>query len=235
MKDRRQVLEQVQALKAKIGDKASTENEVATAAKLMRKLLDKYEISQDEINAGFVDIYSETIEKWRRIPQSIFYSIGAIEEYTNTFWFREGGVIVFSGDVPDVAFATWLVDLVDSSSRRAWDVWKDAHRGSYKKQDFLKLRPSFMRGYGKSVAQKIRIMISEDVQTDGSGTEILVTKRALVEQKVYDFFGDIDITDTPAPKKEYMNTYRAGAEAGSNLDFNKPLNTENKEILKLTA
>jgi hypothetical protein len=214
---RRRMLERVKALLAKTIANGCTEGEAITALEKARELMAAYELTED-------DLLPETeVAKIRATgrldPYKIkWHLLWAVAKFTRCRGWRchvEG--ITFCGLESDVAFATWLLTMLQQFVLR--EVQK--HRALLHQEGRRAPRivsSSFVRG----ATDRISGRLCELAPAEPVGTGLVVSRKALIETAMVQ--AGIKLRKARhSPYNIDEEAFHSGVEAGNAASFNRPV------------
>jgi hypothetical protein len=133
--DRDDLIETIRNLMSKTVGAGCTEPEALAALDKARALMDAYEVTEEEL-----ELTKDEAAVFRKEPPGTrdphnikFYLCSATAKFCNCkAWRDQGGELVFCGLPSDVRLATWLLDTLQTMSRRNWRVtsWAAWPRGA---------------------------------------------------------------------------------------------------------
>lgn len=181
----------IQALRAKTIDNGCTEGEALAAAAKVAELLDRYDLSLDdvEIRAAACERLAYESRHRKRIP--IDDCIGAIADFCDCRVGREKGAAgdirhVFFGLRADIEAACYLAELIDGAVRAELGRYKTtADYRRFRHQERHLANASFTLGMVASIADKLMAMKAErDRVREGDGRGLVVLKTSVVEAEL---------------------------------------------------
>lgn len=231
MADLAQIIDKVKALRARAGDAASSSAEVEAAAKRAAKLIAEHELTEGDLREATTDaIHAEGFGRGRRSqPVHLTYCAHAISCLSETkgLW-RNGGELRFFGFPEDVAFALYLVALVDGSAKRAWSIY--AKRRAFANSTAMRrARQDFLEQFGLEAASCFwSAAIDRDAArraSQGSSTDLVVIKHQVIDDYI-----SANMAEPGPPKQERKKRRRrdisamlAGARAGRCVNPHRPI------------
>ncbi len=171
------IVRKIAALKAKIGDKASTANEVESAIRLVDKLMQEYNINETDIGIKQAGVEAKAMPNKGKNKPNIRYCVVAIGKLSETypFWDVNTKAFTFVGTKVDVDYAQWLYRLIENALEQSWK----AFRFSYDYTKMVKrgtvhgriVRDQFEKAFILTVSDNINALVA---------TKPIVTGNALV-------------------------------------------------------
>jgi hypothetical protein len=229
------MIDRIAALKSKIPENGATESEAMAALALAAKLMDKYGITEDDLNRVQFerDMREGSFTQRQKAlhPSQKFCGV-TIGKFCNIkIWSGYADVkkenIHMFGMRNDIEMAEFLMGLIHDSMDRGW-------------KEFLKSNPadkrvsrhtqywSFMMGFAERVNTKLEDLIDERNKVySSSGMDLVDLKMALVEDGMEAMlpglrFGKSNRRGT----KVEGNAYSQGQEAGNKVNLSRPISKQ---------
>lgn len=222
MKSRENLLNKVRAILSKTVDNGCTEAEALLALQTAEKLIEEYEISDEDLK---LDDEKAIIEKSdMKDPQNVRWKLCYyIGQFTETYAFGHKKSVKFVGLKSDVDFAIWLIESLSHfvHAQLKSYMWKN---GFQKLQGAQRNRVinSFVIGCCARINSKLLQMINERKPSVNQNA-LVITKKALIDDAIKDL--NISKSDNRGRKnKIYRNVYNSGFNAGDNALFGRPVN-----------
>ena len=242
MTDRAQIIDRVKALRARAGDAASSPAEVEAAAQRAAKLIAEHELTEADLREATADaIHTEGFNKGRRTkPIHLNECAHGIERLSETtaIW-RRGGELHFFGFPEDVAFALYLVELVNGAATRAWKT--HLSRRTFRTARALNnARHDFLLGFGGAVAcafyEAAYRRDADRRAAQSTGTNLVALKGQIIADHLAANLPNI----RPAPQERASRrlpdtmALSAGIREGSQINPSRPLEdaTEQKDAIQ---
>ena len=217
------VIQRIIALRAKTIDRGCTEQEAMAAAAKVAQLLDRYDLSLDELAVRKSECAGATIETGRRRRAPIDACVQPVADFCDcTAWSEEapGGElrVVFFGLKADVEAARFLHDMIEaafeteSAAFRRSKIYQDLYGGE--RRTALN---SFQIGLAGGINRKLNTL--KNARGAGgvasSGFDLVAVKHAVVDDEV-DKLGLSFRTKTTSSRR-YVDSeaYDAGKAAGA--------------------
>lgn len=224
------VIQRMMALRAKIGNRGSTEAEVESAARMFAKLSVQHDIDESMLQDKAIE--KGAIAKWGRpgtkLPDVVSYVFSAIEEYTETKCWNNRGQLHFAGREADVEMAVYLTEIAVGASKRGYLRYSAFQMGQGA-QRMNQLRLGFYAGFGTGLALALRAAMAdkiaerEEAMGQSNSTALVVVKGQLAK----DVMAENGIVLRKASHKSSVHmdygSYVAGKEASSKVNINRPL------------
>jgi hypothetical protein len=208
-----------------------SEAEALTAAEMIGKLMQEYDLSMSEIEFKNEEFLTLTIDTDSRIAAPIHSVINSIGLYTDTkVWFTRGAKIVYSffGTKKDTEIAGFLYNLLVGAIKMETE--------SFKKTDSYKLSSlngrtktsSFANGMATRLSHRLQEMKREqEVKNESTSTSLVPVNKMSI---VLDQFGKLNIglkTSVRRTTAGSYDAYRAGQAAGDRVNINGGLRAGN--------
>jgi len=212
------ILDRIKKLLAMANDNSSPE-EAAIAAGRARKMMDKYQVSTMDLDKVEISDFGESyyftsVKKVSIIFGRIALATAKFNDCTAVYERDDLGktVLLFRGFVDDVQVAkemiTYLVKQANHLAKISVSGRRDIH--------------TYKTGFTDGVVGKLNELIRErSVLKSSSGTDLVVIKKNLVEQH----FGKTKTTRSRSYTSGSVESYAKGKLAGSNMNFNKLINS----------
>lgn len=226
--DQAAILKKIKALRAKANNKASTEAEVETAARMVAKLMMQHDVSEDAL----VDVKkSESVhsaaEKMKLDIEKVMDRCwSAIELLTETKCYKDNDALNFIGTSHDVEMALYLTELVQMSAKRGWL----GHVAELFDQKGLKKtkdrRVSYYTGFGDKMHMMLWQLNEERQQarTVETGTALVVAKGELISAKMKEMGLNLKTSPRKREKKPLnSDSYGAGGKDAEKVNLGRPL------------
>lgn len=242
MTNRAQIIDRVKALRARAGDAASSPAEVEAAAQRAAKLIAEHELTEADLREATGDaIHTEGFGRGRKTqPVHLKYCAHGIERLSETkgLW-RNGGELIFVGFPEDVAFALYLVELVNGAAKRAWAIYSE--RRSFPFRNAMQAaRRDFLEAFGHEVsATFIRAAYAREAdrrEAQATGTDLVVLKGQIIADHLAANLPKIGEATQERKKRRAPDLWAmwAGAQAGRQINPSRPLEdaTEAKDAIQ---
>jgi hypothetical protein len=173
MMTKEKAIERARKLMAMAAD-SSSPNEAAIAAKRARSIIDKFQLSNDQLESCDYSVGEQVIAK-KNIP-SWLNSLGVyIAQLNDCIATRSGGTLKFKGLTEDVEVANFMFNYIREAGIRA-------HRKD-KSVDPFHHKSSFLMGFTSSIGKRVKEILKErsDDSKSESGKDLVLVKKAMVE------------------------------------------------------
>tara|TARA_R110000787_G_scaffold256232_2_gene361529 strand:- start:1210 stop:1911 length:702 start_codon:yes stop_codon:yes gene_type:complete len=228
------IMERVRKLLAMAKD-ATSPNEAAIAARRARSLMDKHQLEEHDIE----DI-STTAQFGKQTWENPNKNIASWKNYLAVQVAKlndcevkgtrvDGNLgVTFQGMAEDVQIAGYMFDYLTTAGEYQYSVFKSAqtglNRGRYKTQ--------FCDGFSEELRARIKEIIAERKTTTGTGTDLIVLKKQLVDGH----FGKVSYTRQKRNTSRYdaggVNAHSAGVEAGSQQSLHHGVDQTKRDSLR---
>jgi hypothetical protein len=220
----------IQALRAKTTANGCTEDEALAAAAKVAELLDRYELTLDEVALRAAACEMQAFEPARRKRIPLDDCIAAIAAFYDCRAWREraaDGAVrhVFFGLPADAAAAQCLAALVDEAVRTELGRYKTTRDyARFRHQERHLANASFALGMVASIADRLEAMRGErDGVRARSGRDLMVRKSAIVDAELARLRLDLRTSDGWSPGRLVApEAYDAGTAAGAALPLRGP-------------
>ncbi|GGF09545.1 hypothetical protein GCM10011611_13790 [Aliidongia dinghuensis] len=212
----------IQALRAKTTANGCTEAEALTAAAKVAELLDRYDLSLDDVELRAEPCTQRAFETGRKKRVPLDECIGAVADFCDCVVWREktptGFRHVFFGLRADAEVAQYLAELIDTAIRTELGHYKTSReyqRFPHKERHLA--NGSFALGMVASIADRLHALKdARDAANRGTGRDLVPVKSAIVERELAKL--DLTLKTVPAGRR-YVSpaAYDAGGAAGAAL------------------
>ena len=226
------VIQRIQALRAKTVDHGCTEAEAMAAAAKVSELLERHDLTLDELSVRRSDCEGVSLATGRKRRAPVDACMPAIAGFCDCrVWSEEGedgGLrYVFFGLKADVQAARFLYDLIgvafdtESATFKTGDIYQ-ALRGGDRRMAFN----SFQIGLAGGIAGKLTALKAarQNAGAKSTGFDLISVKTSVVEEEI-DRLG-LNFTTRPTSSRgRYVHSgaYSAGKAAGSLFEPNAAL------------
>ncbi|QGH74895.1 hypothetical protein MAL1_00149 [Bacteriophage DSS3_MAL1] len=224
------IKETIKNLRARASDEASSESEAMAAIAHADKLMQKHELTVEDLEIA-VNVGGIVKAEWTRGTRKLHpveYVANAVSQLSETKgWVvtdSEKQALVFMGFDPDVEFALYLIDLVYNAMEIEWEAFRaGAAYENTPRNRRGKLREDFMRGMAGRIREKMTEMVAvrrtQAPEVKSGGTGLVVAKRNMIAEALA--AEDINIRKRRASKKKKVDAsaYFAGREAGDRTNI----------------
>ena len=231
---------QIRAMSNKTVANGCTEAEAMTAIHLVGKLLQKYNLSMDEVQLRDEMCDTLKIHTGSKHKDGLYYAVSAVADFCDCkVWivrgYSTGLSYSFFGQESDLLMARYLVDLIRKSI--------DTELASYKRtSEYLSCHlrgvskrgasSSFGIGMGRRISQRLTDILRGN-RAESTGNNALVV---LKSQLVTEAYAALQLN----LKKGYANTtvtdghsYHKGAAAADRVNLNRPVNGPTGSVLSI--
>ena len=205
-------------MRAKTLENGCTEAEALLAAAKVAELIDRYDLSQSDVEIRAAQCERGIYEDSRNKRMPIGEAIGAIAAFCNCRAWREKSAdkalrYVFFGLPADIDAALYLAELIDHSVRSELGRFKISPAyTAFRHSDRHLANASFALGMMGSIADKLTMMKAD--RKHGTGRNLFIVKNALVDAELQKLGLQMRET-TSAPRMISSDAYEAGEAAGA--------------------
>lgn len=184
MSNKDNIVRKIAALKAKIGDSASTANEVESAIRLVDKLMQEYNINETDIGIKQAGVENRAMPNKGRNKPNIRFCVAAIGRISEThpIWDATSKCYRFIGTKVDVDYADWLYRLIDNALAQAWKAFRFSftYTKMVKRGDMhgRVVRDQFEKAFILTVSDNIKQLI--DSKPIVTGNSLVLVKKELI-------------------------------------------------------
>jgi len=227
------VIQRIKALRAKTVDHGCTEQEAMAAAAKVAELLDRYDLSLDEVSVRQSDCAGIAVETQRRRRAPVDSCVQPVARFCDCRAWSEdsdSGALryIFFGLKADVEAARFLHELIENTFETETAAFRksEIYLG-LKGGDRRTALNSFQIGLANGVAQKLDSLKTARRAATGvktTGYDLVAVKQAVVEDELEKL--GLRFTDQTTSRRRLVNAdaYAAGKAAGIQFEPHKPLN-----------
>lgn len=253
--DKSQHINTIKSILDKAKDKAASESEAMNALKIAKKLMEKYNITDEDIKRGnvviedFVFGSNATSENYNCSSFERIVSV-AIAKYTNTkvntIKTKKVGSsysntkIVFFGHNIDVNLAVWMLNVCNDSLQYEWALYKNSITN---KIHGNKLK-SFSVGMAQRICERIFELIQEENEeninkSNTNANALVVTGNAMVlKNEIIDELYEKAMKGFGKPKRSLImynkdDSLKSGYKAGNNVSLHMATNNPVDEKMRI--
>lgn len=218
MTEREKIAARIRALLAKTVENGCTEDEAVAAADMAAKLLEKYNLTMDEVELRKSDFIKHTERHNDEVGRRLWKVAKGIAHLTDTkSWSSDHGVfpyvVNFFGLDHEVEIARYLLAICARAMRQEHNRLKRVYGLLNPTRQRLKINP-FLDGMADSLYERIRAL----KPATPTGTGLVVLKDELVTKAMAD--EGIKLRSLRAAKSDTADTYLRGREAGNRVSLN---------------
>lgn len=236
MADINKIKARLDALLRKARDGGSSDAEIAEAMAAAQRLMQKYGLSESDIENMSADEMREYA--WEKpagrknFDPVLRYLAGSVCEHTGcvgvldkgVYYPDRGEVIVFYGGDADVEYAAWLIKSMQDFLNDQWEQYKKWDMPTRISRDELRAeRIGFVRGFCKRMRERFRELKTRDGELhEGKGTALVQRKTDLIQRKVEEKFGPLGGSANMAGRGRGSGTAAgAGYTAAGGMDIGR--------------
>jgi len=217
----------IEALRAKTVVNGCTEEEALAAAAKVAELLDRYDLSLDDVALRAAPCEERAYEPGRKKRIPLEECIGAVADFCGCRAWRErtpdgGPRYVFFGLAADVAVAHYLIELIDTAVRAELGRYKTSREyQAFRHQERHLVNASFALGMVGSIADKLTAMKAERDRAKGvTGRDLVVVKTNVVDAELAKLGVELRQSEGFVPGRMIApDAYDAGGAAGAALSL----------------
>jgi len=231
---------QIRAMSNKTVANGCTEAEAMTAIHLVGKLLQKYNLSMDEVQLRDEKCDTLQIHTGSKHKDGLYYAASAIADFCDCkVWINRSRInglsYSFFGQESDRLMVRYLFDIIKSAldtelaSYKLTDEYLSCHFRGVSKRG---ASSSFGIGMGRRISQRLYDIMRSN-KAEGNGNNALVV---LKSQLVTEAYAALQLK----LKKGYSNTtvmdghsYHKGAAAADRVNLNRPVNGPTNSVLAI--
>jgi len=232
---------QIRAMSNKTVANGCTEAEAMTAIAMVGKLLQKYNLSMDEVQLRDEKCDTLQIHTGSKHKDGLYYAVSAIADFCDckvwTVRSKNGLSYSFFGQESDRLMVRYLFDVITSALNTELAAYKttpEYNRCHVRGVSKRGASSSFGIGMGRRISQRLYDIIrSNRKENETTGNNALVV---LKSQLVSDAYANLQLR----LKKAYSNTtvtdgqsYYKGAEAANRVNLNRPVNGPTNSVLAI--
>jgi len=215
------IKEKIMKLLAKAGDAACTAEEADTALTMAKKLMDKYGVSDADLENAKSDDWKE--EAWgarqNKKGQWIFhpvdrYALGAVAKFCGCrAWKDRSGTpkAVFFGMPSDIELANWMRVALIQQFDKDWATYKNMSGRRLGVRGLTEARLAFSQGFCSAVQERLTQWQFRHEASDSNA--LIVVKQDAINKELA--VRGISFTSSAAPPRAVDTmAYGAGVESG---------------------
>jgi hypothetical protein len=236
---RESIIRKINLLKEKTTTNGCSESEAMTAAEMISRLLQEYDLSMTEVEVKSQEFVNEQIDISGKVKKPIHDVSSSIAYFTDTkvyFSKRMGNFIYkFFGAKKDVEFASYLFDLLSHAMDNEYAKYQKTPE--YKTIGGKVARSSFYKGMIIRLSQRLREMkntITNEAKTSGL---VLYNKMAITEQMFREHNPNLRLkTTTSKMTISDKSAFNSGKEAANRVNITSGLSGGKvSKAMRLTA
>ena len=229
------MIDRIAALKSKIPANGATESEAMAALALAAKLMEKYGITEDDLNRiQFERDMREGsfTQKQKAVHPSQKFCATTISRFCNIkIWFdlfevKKENIRMF-GMQNDVEMAEFLMGLIHNSMDRGWKEFLKSNQVDKRVSRHTQYW-SFMMGFAERINAKLQYLIEERTKVySSSGMDLVDLKMALVEDGMAAMLPGLRLKSVGGRgTKVEGGAYSQGQAAGDKVNLSRPINKQ---------
>lgn len=236
---RESIIRKINLLKEKTTTNGCSESEAMTAAEMISRLLQEYDLSMTEVEVKSQEFVNEQIDVSGKVKKPIHDVVSSIAYFTDTkVYFNKrmsNFIYKFFGAKKDVEFASYLFDLLSHAMDNEYAKYQKT--SEYKMIGGKVARGSFYKGMIIRLSQRLREMkntITNEAKTSGL---ILYNKMAITEQMFREQNPYLRLrTSTSKMTISDKSAFNSGKEAANRVNITSGLNGRKaSNSMRLTA
>lgn len=221
MSNRENILNKVRSLLAKTADNGCTEAEAMSALEMAEKLMERHEISNDDLKLDNEKAIIEVSDM--KDPQNIRWKLCyRVSKFTETYTYGNKKSVKFAGLKADVEFAIWLTETLTAFTQQQLKsyMWANGYQ-SLQSAKRNRIINSFVIGCTSRIDSKL-LQIINNRKVIINSNALVLAKQVLIDEAIKDL--NIVASDNRVRKnKIYSDVYRAGQSAGDSASFGRPI------------
>lgn len=225
------VIQRIQGLRAKTVDRGCTEEEAMAAAAKVAELLDRYELTLDEITVKGSTCEGIGVETGRKRRAPVDSCISSLAHFCDCrAWSEESEAgelrYIFFGLKPDVEAARFLHDLIELTFETESAVFRrgEIYHGLRGGDRRIALN-SFQIGLANGICAKLTSLKNsrQGASRKSSGFDLVATKHKVVDEEVEKLGLNFSRRTTTTRRYVHGDAYAAGKAAGDQFEPNVAL------------
>jgi hypothetical protein len=234
MSEREKIAARIRALLAKTVENGCTEDEAVAAAALAAKLLEKYNLTLDEVEIRKSDFEWHREQFADEVGARLWKVASAVAHLTDTqTWVSPKGVfpyeISFFGLDHEVEIAKYLLAICAYAMRSEQEQLQTRFALLRREKRRQKIIP-FLDGMADSLHRRIRAL----KPPAPTGTGLVVLKNQLITEEMAKAGIKLDPIQMRR-SRDFDEEYRWGVEAGDRVSLNPGLTGESRNLKRLSA
>lgn len=227
------IIEKIRKLRAKAGNRASTEAEAQAAAMAAAKLMTKHDLSEAQVGDKIEYNVARVVLKAPAGKMPLIWDAiwSSIEDYTETkiYWDTNARGLGIMGVNHDVEMAVYLFEMVSGAAKRGWLKLIAAEMEAGETSPRMARRNGYNMGFGAGLASTIEAMAEERAaakreSAKATGTDLVIVKSA----QIRDFMKSTGLVLRSGKKKKQETkvdggAYLRGVSDGQKVNVNRPL------------
>ncbi len=234
---RDKISHRIKELMKKTTDNGCTEAEALSAAEMVGRLMQEYDLTMTEIEFKNIEFLTHVIETDSRIASPIHNLVMSISKYTNTkSWFSRGLKSIkysFFGTDQDTKVADYLFHLLSGAIKNETERYKKTNDYKLDKTNGRTKTSSFALGMAIRLAKRLEEMKeSNKVDKETGNSLVIIDKMSVVLEK----FEDLNVKLRVENRKVNAgsrDSFLAGKSAADKVNISIGLNTSSSSQLKL--
>jgi hypothetical protein len=221
------VIQRIRALRAKTVDQGCTEEEAMAAAAKVAELLDRYDLSLDEISVRQSDCVGTAVATNRRRRAPIDDCIPPVANFCDCrVWLEEndgeGLRYIFFGLKADVEAARFLHDLIEATFETESAAFRQgAIYGELRGGDRRSALNSFQIGLARGIVTKLDTLKAARMAATGiqtTGFDLVAVKHSVVDDEMEKLGLRFTTKSSSARRLVMTDAYEAGQAAGAQFE-----------------
>lgn len=223
--EKKKKIEIIKALLSKTVENGCTEDEMASALALAKKLMDQNDLDETDLQFGGESVTVETVVKtdFDKIRGELVVPVGRFCHCSAWVVGKGSDTISFAGLESETIFAHWLLDMLADFALFSLRSWSDRQRQRVTRLE----RSAFLIGCARRIAERLTALTPRPVQ--GNGRDLIIVRSQLIDAELEK--RGIKLRDTFKLYSLDPKAYAAGEEAGDRAQFNRPVNGSTEQRL----
>jgi len=215
--EKKKKIEVIKALLSKTVENGCTEEEMASALALAKKLMDQNDLDETDLQFGGEGVTVETIVKtdFDKIRIQLVMPVGRFCHCKG--WVDRGNsdTLTYAGLESETIFAHWMLDMLADFVLFSLGSWSDRQGRRVPRLE----RSAFIVGCATRIAERLTALTPRPAP--GKGRDLIIVRDQLIDAHL-DARG-IKLRDTFKLYSLDPKAYAAGEEAGDRAQFNRPI------------
>lgn len=215
--DKKKKIATIRALLSKTVENGCTEDEMASALALAKKLMDQNDLDETDLAFGGEGVTIETIVKtdFDKIRIELVMPVGRFCNCKG--WVDRGSsdTLTYAGLESETVFAHWLLDMLADFVLFSLGSWSDRQGRRVPRLE----RSAFIVGCARRIAKRLSDLTPRPAP--GKGRDLIIVRDQLIDAHLE--ARGIKLRDTFKLYSLDPKAYAAGEEAGDRAQFNRPV------------
>jgi len=225
--ERKKKIAIIKALLSKTVENGCTEDEMASALALAKKLMDQNDLDETDLHFGGEGVTVETVVKtdFDKIRGQLVMPVGRFCHCSAWVVGKGSDTISYAGLESETIFAHWMLDMLADFVLFSLDGY--AHRNLRSRRVTRLERSAFIVGCATRIAERLQALTPRPVA--GTGRDLVIAKNQLIDAELAR--RGIKLRETFKLYSLDPEAYAAGEEAGDRAQFNRPVDGSTEQRL----